>query len=145
MVYQAILVQISAWAATTNGYLYVFFGVPVQISTTLANRGIGFIIDNARAIKAVAHNGTTLTTSASLGTASISTTAYEHYRISSDGLGNIRLFRDGSLLGSITGGPTTDGSQNHCGLHVEISNGGQSLTNTVITGDMTISVAPSGI
>jgi hypothetical protein len=137
--------QITAWAATTSGYLYVFFGVPAQIGTDLGNRGIGFKIDNAKAIKAVAHNGTSLTTSASsLGTAVVSSSAYETYRINSDGAGGVTLYRDGTLLGSITGGPTADGAQNQCGLHVEIGNGGQSLTNTVITGDMTISVAPIG-
>jgi hypothetical protein len=140
-----VRLQITAWAATTSGYLYVFFGVPTQIGADLSNRGIGFKIDNAKAIKAVAHNGTSLTTSASsLGTAVVSSSAYETYRINSDGAGGVTLYRDGTLLGSITGGPTADGAQNQCGLHVEIGNGGQSLTNTVITGDMTISVAPTG-
>jgi len=140
-----VRLQISAWAATTSGYLYVFFGVPQQIGTTLANRGIGFIIDNSRAIKAVAHDGTTLTTGASIGTAAISTAAYETYRINADGAGNVSVYRDGTLLGSITGGPTADGAQNQCGIHVEISNGGQAAANTVTTGDMTISVAPTGL
>jgi len=138
-----VRLQITAWAATTSGYLYVFFGVPAQIGTTLANRGIGFIIDNAREIKAVAHDGTTLTTGVSIGTAGTSTAVFETYRINSDGSGNVSVSRDGTLLGSITGGPTADGAQNQCGLHVEIGNGGQSLTNTVITGDMGIAVAPS--
>jgi hypothetical protein len=138
-----VRLQITAWAATTSGYLYVFFGVPAQIGSTLANRGIGFIIDNAREIKAVAHDGTTLTTGVSIGTAGISAAIYETYRINSDGAGNVSVTRDGTLLGSITGGPIADGAQNQCGLHVEIGNGGQSLTNTVITGDMGIAVAPS--
>ena len=137
--------QISAWAATTSGYIYVFFGVPTQIGADLSNRGIGFKIDAARAIKAVAHNGTSLTTSSgSLGTATVGSVAYETYRIVSDGAGAVSLYRDGTLLGSITGGPTATGAQNQCGLHVEIGNGGQSLTNTVMTGDMIISVAPTG-
>jgi len=137
--------NITAWNATASGYAYVFFGVPAQIGVALGNRGIGLIIDNARAIKICAHNGTALTTGSSVGTAAASaSTFFEMYRLCSDGVGNVSLYRNGVLLGSISGGPTTDGSQNQCGFHVEIGNGGQSLANTLTASDFLIAVAPTG-
>jgi hypothetical protein len=138
-------INITAWAATTSGYAYVFFGVGQQIGATLSNRGFGFIIDNARGIKIVAHDGTTLTTGSSVGTAAVSGSPYyETYRMVSDGAGTVSLYRDSVLLGSVSGGPTTDGSNNQSAIHVEIGNGGQSLTNSMTTGDMSISISPTG-
>jgi hypothetical protein len=138
-----VRINITAWAATTSGFLRVYFGVPQQIGVALGNPGIGFELDASRQIRIVAHNGTTLTTGAVVGTAGLSPNPFfETYRLNSDGAGSVTLNRDGVLLGSITGGPTTSGTTNQCGLHVEIGNGGQSAANTVITGDMTFGVGP---
>jgi hypothetical protein len=133
-------IQITAWGASTNGRGRFYVGVPAQISTALANRGFGFEINASRQVQIVAHDGTTLTTSAVVATLSTSSLQFTLMRIRSDGAGNVSLYVDEVLAGTTTGGPTTSGTQNQCGIHAEVNNGADAATNTILTGDMTLSV-----
>ena len=133
-------IQITAWGASTNGRGRFYVGVPAQISTALANRGFGFEINASRQVQIVAHDGTTLTTSAVVTTFSPSGTLFTLIRVRSDGAGNVSLYVDEVLVGTTTGGPTTSGVQNQCGIHAEVNNGADAATNTILTGDMTLTV-----
>jgi hypothetical protein len=102
----------------------------------LDQRGVGIKITNA-AIQILAHNGTDLTTSASVG----SITAARLYRwiIDSDGLGNVSLYRNGTLLGSTTGGPTTASPNNHNAVNASVTNGaGTQITVADFNDEITI-------
>jgi hypothetical protein len=133
-------IQITAWNASTNGRARFYFGVPQQIGTALAVRGFGFEINASRQVQIVAHDGTTLTTSGVVATIPTSGVFFTLMRVRSDGAGNVSLYIDEVLVGTTTGGPTTSGAQNQCGIHAEVSNGADAAANTIITGDMTISV-----
>jgi hypothetical protein len=133
-------IQLSAWNASTNGRARFYFGVPQQIGTALANRGIGFEINASRQVQIVAHDGTTLTTSGVVATLTVSSSAFTLLRVRSDGAGNVSLYLDEVLVGTTTGGPTTSGVLNACGIHAEVNNGADAAANTIITGDMTLTV-----
>jgi len=79
--------------------------VLISAASTLAVRGYGWEWDfSTRTMNIIAHNGTTLTTTAVTWNPSGSRT-YEVVA-TSDGAGTISLYVDGTLLGTSTGGPT---------------------------------------
>lgn len=86
----------------------------------LAADGVGFKVENAT-LKALTHDGVSLTTSASIGT--ISTTTRNHIVIDSDGAGNVAYYLNGSLVHTATSGPTSDGAANESGIHFSATNG----------------------
>ena len=79
--------------------------VLISAASTLAVRGYGWEWDfSTRTMNIIAHNGTTLTTTAVTWNPSGSRT-YEVVA-TSDGAGTISLYVDGTLLGTSSGGPT---------------------------------------
>ena len=80
-------------------------GNTFQAPSTLAVRGFGWEFDHFTGVlSAIAHNGSTLTTTAVTFTA----TNFRSYDITSysDGAGNISIYVNGVLAGTGTGGPT---------------------------------------
>jgi hypothetical protein len=123
----------SAMTGTGGGvFARCYFGcVGSGSNYTLGVRGIGLHINDQREVRLAAHNGTSLTESASsLSTCPNSTAAAiaHEYTIFSDGAGNVSLFQNGSLLGSITGGPTANTTSNQCGISFEVGNGTDTVT-----------------
>ena len=95
---------ISASATTPNGIGRLLLGVP-QATTTpvdLTNKGIGIRCVGS-AITLVVHNGSTLTTSATVGTLS---PAVQYFRIVCDGTGNVKLYLNKVIVASTSLGPT---------------------------------------
>jgi hypothetical protein len=80
-------------------------GGSITVPATLAARGYGWEWDwTNRTMNIIAHDGTTLTTTAVTWNPASSRT-YD-IRVISDGAGTISLYVDGTLLGTTTGGPT---------------------------------------
>ena len=86
----------------------------------LDQKGFGIKIENL-SVKCLAHNGTILTTSAALFTA----TQYRMFTVlfDSDGAGNVNLYINGTSVGTTTGGPTTAGTTNNTAINVSATNG----------------------
>jgi hypothetical protein len=99
------------FGSTLNGGIKVraVFGranPTIPAATTLAVRGYGWEWDwSTRTLNIIAHNGTTLTTTAVTWNPANART-YE-MTATSDGAGTISLYVDGVLLGTSSGGPTT--------------------------------------
>lgn len=132
-VWLTVQVQPNTFNATTNGFIRCSLGSnSAAANYTLDVSGIGWTINNSKQIRILAHNGTTLTTSASLATLSWTSAIMEELTIYSDGAGNVSLFRSGGLLGTTTGGPTTAGvTVNRCGFLLEVGNGGDAAQTSV--------------
>jgi hypothetical protein len=80
-------------------------GAGVPVPATLATRGYGWEWDwSNRTMNIIAHNGTTLTTTA----VTWNPAGFRSYEVTatSDGAGTISLYVDGVLLGTSSGGPT---------------------------------------
>jgi len=90
----------------------------VPVVGDLSSHGIGFIIEN-NSLKLQVHDGTTLTTTASLATLSVSTRYV--ITLDSNGSGTTTIYVNGTSVGSTTGSPTT--SSTHVGLNVSVANG----------------------
>jgi len=94
-------------------------GVPVP--STLAVRGYGWEWSFAsRTLSIIAHDGTTLTTTA-VTFNPVASLCYEITAMS-NGAGTISLFVDGTLLGTSSGGPTTNTSVSNMWWQTEIQN-----------------------
>jgi len=106
-------------------------------ASALDQRGVGVVFENTET-KILAYNST-LTTSASVGALNVSKRC--RYILDSDGAGNVALYCNGLLLGTGTGGPTTD-SGNACNaINFNITNGAGTTTITAdIMQDITIIV-----
>lgn len=121
-----------AGGGSTNSVFRLMYGgkvFPLGIGAQTV-RGIGFEIRNQR-IWLTAHNGTSQTTSDT--STDIATGIY---RVTSDGSGNVSLFKNNTQIGTtITGGPTTAGTSVAL-VSYEVTNGGDG-TNT----DIVISIA----
>lgn len=93
----------------------------------LARRGIGIRLDTL-ALAGQVHDGTTLTTTATLSTL----TDNQRYRllIVSDGAGNVEWFLDGTSIGSTTGGPSTAGGTLASLFQSEVDNGGDAANQS---------------
>jgi hypothetical protein len=81
------------------------YNVLISAAATLAVRGYGWEWDfSTRTMNIIAHNGTTLTTTAVTWNPASS----RNYEVTStsDGAGTISLYVDGTLLGTSSGGPT---------------------------------------
>lgn len=87
-------------------------------ASDLDRKGIGFKIENDT-MKAVTHDGSTLTTSASIA----SLTEGNLYRIiiDSDGAGNVRYYLNGSLVHTATSGPSVLGGSNDCAITLSVA------------------------
>ncbi len=126
-------VQLEAWNASTNGSARLYCGLGSEVPGYVLDRvGVGIHIAANRTFKLVAHNGTTLTESASLGTL-YGAGEINLFRIISLA-GTVHLYRGNALLGTITGGPSVDGAQNKCGISVDVTNGADAAAVTLFTG-----------
>ncbi len=110
-------------------------GNSLPVPGTLAARSYGWEWDfSTKVMSIIAHNGTTLTTTA-LTTAfvPVANRTYEIVTLS-DGAGNISLYVDGTLLGTSTGGPTGNAAS-FVWWQAEIENTSTSASagNTTIT------------
>lgn len=70
----------------------------------LINAGIGCRINGSGVLEVVAHNGTTFS---AVNTSYTPTTNCFDVKVDSDGLGNVRCYVNGDLVGTNTGGPTS--------------------------------------
>ena len=86
----------------------------------LTGRGIGLILDGAAA-KLTVHDGSTLTTTASLAT--IITQKINSYTIISDGAGNAELLINDVSVGTTTGAPNADGAVVAQAVNLSCKNG----------------------
>jgi hypothetical protein len=96
-------------------------GNTFQVPSTLAVRGFGWEFDHFTGVlSAIAHNGSTLTTTAVTFTAN----NFRSYDITSysDGAGNISIYVNGVLAGTGTGGPTGILSVTNVWVQWEIEN-----------------------
>jgi hypothetical protein len=110
-------------------------GNSLPVPGTLSVRGYGWEWDfSTKVMSIIAHDGTTLTTTA-LTTAfvPVASRTYEIVTLS-DGAGNISLYVDGTLLGTSTGGPTGNAAS-FLWWQAEIENTSTSASagNTTIT------------
>lgn len=83
-------------------------------------RAIGVKVEGGTAMKLLAHNGTTLDVVTSTFTP-VTTQAYD-VLVESDGAGTVKLYVNGSVVATSTGGPTTAASANQNGFHIEQEN-----------------------
>ena len=86
----------------------------------LDKKGFGIKISNT-GIHLLTHDGSSLSTSSSVG--ALPTTKKAMFLIDSDGSGNVALYKDGSLLHTATGGPTSGGSANDTAINFSVENG----------------------
>jgi hypothetical protein len=115
----------NAWGSTLTAVKIrgVFGRTSLSSVGNLAIKGYGWEWDwSARVMSIIAHNGTTLTTTA-LTTAFVPASG-RSYEISalSDGAGNISVYIDGTLMGTTTGGPTGYSASNFIYWQQEIEN-----------------------
>jgi hypothetical protein len=121
----SVKIHSTAWASTVTGVkMRAVFGRMINtlpIPTTLAVRGYGWEWDySTKVISIIAHNGTSLTTTAQTWTP-VSSRNYD-IAVYSNGAGTISLYIDGTLIGTGTGGPTTSSTTNQIWWQMEIEN-----------------------
>ena len=107
--------------------------------TDLDQKGFGIKVINT-SIHALTHDGTTLTTSAVVGTASASIKC--QIVMDSDGAGNVSFYLDGALLITQAGGPTTEGIANNTAVNFSTENGaGTNFHQCTLSGDVVFKYA----
>ena len=91
------------------------------VAGDLSVRGIGVTLSNG-ALTAIAHNGSALSTNATSFTPSANQVF--DLKVSSDGSGTVTVYVNGSSVGTVTGGPTTNnsGNSNQNGYFIESQN-----------------------
>lgn len=112
---KTVIISATAYSGsplTTNATLRFCFGTLNSNPTALDARGVGIVCTRATAstmdVKLETHNGTSLTTSATLATVNMSVGTNHRFTIVSSG-GTAYLFIDGTYAGSSSGAPTTMG------------------------------------
>lgn len=115
---------ISREASSANGILRCKIGTPT--AGALAALGFGFQVNNTTLV-GIAHNGSSLTTTATLATI----TAASTYQLSaySDGAGNMRYYVNGAEVATSTGGPTTTSGSGNGRPSCEATNNADSANN----------------
>jgi len=132
----SVRVYSSTWATAVTGVKMraVFGRMLGSLPTpgTLASRGYGWEWDfSTKVISIIAHNGTSLTTTAQTWTpVSFRTYAITVY---SDGAGTISLYIDGTLIGTGTGGPTDTSVTAQVWWQMEIENQATAGSQQTIT------------
>jgi hypothetical protein len=121
----SVKVYSTAWASTVTGVkMRAVFGrmaTTLPVPGTLAARGYGWEWDySTKVISIIAHNGTSLTTTAQTWTP-VSSRNYD-IAVYHNGSGTISLYIDGTLIGTGTGGPTTTSTTNQIWWQMEIEN-----------------------
>ena len=102
--------------------------------TDLDKKGMGIKIIN-NSLYALTHDGTTLTTSASLATLVSSTK--NQIVMDSDGAGNVTFYLNGAVLVVQAGGPTSAGSANDTAVNFSSQNGaGTNFHQCILSGDV---------
>lgn len=144
---KTVIISFTAYSyapITTNGTLRFCFGTLNANATALDARGVGIVCTRATSttmnVKLEVHNGTTLTTSATLATVDMSSETNHRYTIAS-AAGTVYLFIDGVYVGSSTGGPSNIGG---AGLYhkVMLLNGSDSTSSTFQVSSFRIFVKP---
>jgi hypothetical protein len=131
--------NISTGIGVTN-YARVYCGANPSAATTLLDRrGIGIHVNNLRQIILVAHNGTSLTSSAAIEVIPAASTGYTLY---SDGSGNVSLWRNSTFLTSVTGGPTSSGTSGSSPFSWESGSGASAYDQSVNVTDFTYGFLP---
>ena len=113
------------WGATVTGVkMRAVFGrmsAALPVPATLASRGYGWEWDySTKVISIIAHNGSSLTTTAQTWTPTSNRT-YE-IAVYHNGSGTISLYIDGTLIGTGTGAPTTTSTAGQLWWQMEIEN-----------------------
>jgi len=121
----SVKIYSTAWASTVTGVkMRAVFGRmanTLPVPGTLASRGYGWEWDySTKVISIIAHNGTSLTTTAQTWTP-VSSRNYD-IAVYSNGAGTISLYIDGTLIGTGTGGPTDTSTTNQIWWQMEIEN-----------------------
>jgi hypothetical protein len=121
----SVRVYSNTWATAVTGVKMraVFGRMSGGLPTpgTLASRGYGWEWDySTKVISIIAHNGTSLTTTAQTWTP-VSFRTYE-IAVYSNGAGTISLYIDGTLIGTGTGGPTDTSVTSQVWWQMEIEN-----------------------
>jgi hypothetical protein len=115
----------SAWGSTVAGVkmrsVFGRMGAGLPAPATLAVRGYGWEWSfSTKVMSIIAHDGTTLTTTA-VTWVPVGSRTYEIMALS-NGAGTISLYVDGTLLGTSSGGPTTTSSASQLWWQTEIQN-----------------------
>lgn len=135
-----IAVSISVAQSVATGIVRLQWG-RLSNATDLADldaRGYGVKITDL-ALAGLAHNGTTLTTTATLATL-VANRAYMLV-IVSDGAGNIEWFLDGVSIGTSAGGPAAVSDDNYNAVQLTTENGATATQRLLATGPVVVGVA----
>jgi len=121
----SVKVYSSAWASTVTGVkMRAVFGRmsgSLPVPATLASRGYGWEWDySTKVISIIAHNGSSLTTTAQTWTP-VSSRTYD-IAVYSNGAGTISLYIDGNLIGTGTGAATDTNTTSQIWWQIEIQN-----------------------
>ena len=128
--------------AGAGGEVLFQLGANLTENGILVRRGFGFAIRKLSSLApeldvfGIAHNGTTLSTTASLLTHNYGSSQHALWlAVVSDGAGNIEFWVNGVLAATSTGGPTGLGvAIGDANLGFEVRNGNQSANATAIVG-----------
>jgi hypothetical protein len=132
--YRAFRIRLARNASSTNGKVRIFVGTrPSTLMATIANAGFGIEVRNLR-IWIIAHSGSTLTQFDTSTDWSSSSNVQYDFLLESDGAGNVTLYRNGTQIGTTTGGPTASASSS--GPWYEVSNGSDTSNNGWFVGPM---------
>jgi hypothetical protein len=121
-------VSFACWSANQASGDFFRFQIGEDCTKTtisdLDQKGIGIKVENG-SIYALTHDGTTLTTSASIGTLNSNAT---YFVIDSDGSGNVYFYRNGTLIHTATGtGPTGYSSSGKTAINWSLDWAGSSV------------------
>jgi hypothetical protein len=131
--WMTVKLGIDASTFSANGFFRVALGHNQGVTSgLLAQKGFGFHITGSYGLSALAHNGSSLTTTSTgvsvshaLGTTMHTITAL------STGTGFVTLWLDGTLVGTYPGGPTGQSTDEKTIMVAEVNNGGDTTQNYV--------------
>jgi hypothetical protein len=132
----SVRVYYAGWATAVTGVkmrsVFGRMGGTLPTPGTLASRGYGWEWDfSAKTISIIAHNGTSLTTTAQTWTP-VSFRTYE-ITVTSNGSGTVSLYIDGTLIGTGTGAPTDTNATAQLWWQMEIENQATAGSQQTIT------------
>jgi hypothetical protein len=132
----SVRVYYAGWATAVTGVkmraVFGRMGGTLPTPGTLASRGYGWEWDfSTKVISIIAHNGTSLTTTAQTWTP-VSFRTYE-ITVTSNGSGTVSLYIDGTLIGTGTGAPTDTNATAQLWWQMEIENQATAASQQTIT------------
>lgn len=127
-------------SVSTNGQFFLKLGRGADSTGPLANKGFGIRLNNTTLVAQV-HDGTTLTTSATLKTVTAAASQITWVVLQSDGAGNVAVYIDDVLAVTMTGGPSADDSGGF-GLVAEALNNADASSTRIHVSPLKIATQP---